>query len=105
MSSIQARNVNHPAHRQNLKAEKYKLIREAMLAVLPLDEWMTFNALEERVRAWLQENGADPSYFPKAGSVRWYTKTVQLDLEARGEIERLTKKSPLHLRRRIQNDG
>ena len=100
MSRIQARNVNHPQHRQSLKTEKYSLIREAMLAALTEAGWITFDVLEERVRAWLQENGADPSYFPKAGSVRWYTKTVQLDLEARGEIERMPKKSPLHLRKR-----
>lgn len=105
MSSIQARNVNHPAHRQNLKAEKYKLIREAMLHALPTDEWMTFSALEAKVRARLAEQAAPPSLFPKPGSVRWYVKTVQLDLEARGEIERLPKKSPLHLRKRIQNSG
>lgn len=103
MSTIQARNVNHPDHRENLKEEKYNVIREAILAVLPApdgDESMTFAELEEKVTAFLAENDVPKAYFPKPGSVRWYTKTVQLDLEARGEIERLPNRSPLRLRKR-----
>lgn len=100
MSSIQARNVNHPEHRENLKAEKYTVIREAILAVLPAADWMSFADMEDAVRARLKEQRVPEKLFPKAGSVRWYCKAVQLDLEARGEIERQPKKSPLHLRRR-----
>ena len=99
MSTIQARNVNHPRHRESLKAEKYNHIRAAMLACLPLDSWMRFSELEDKVRVWLSENDVPPALFPKPGSVRWYCKAVQLDLEARGEIERQPKKSPLRLRR------
>ncbi len=100
MTSIKARNVNHPNHRENLKAEKYKLIREAMLASLSAGAWMSFSELEDKVRAWLDDKDAPKALFPKPGSVRWYCKAVQLDLEARGEIERQPKKSPLHLRKR-----
>ena len=100
MSSIQARNVNHPEHRENLKAEKYNIIREAILAVLPADDWMSFVDLEDAVRARLEANAVPAKLFPKPGSVRWYCKAVQLDLEARGEIERQPKKSPLRLRKR-----
>ncbi|MDE2858920.1 MAG: hypothetical protein OXN94_13835 [Chloroflexota bacterium] len=99
MTSISARNVNHPDHRENLKADKYHIIREAMLSALPLDDWMSFSTLEERVRACLEEKDVPKSLFPKPGSVRWYCKAVQLDLEARGEIERQPRKSPLRLRR------
>ena len=99
MTSIRARNVNHPEHRENLKAEKYSVIREAMLASLPKDSWMPFSDLEEKVRAWLDEQDVPNALFPKPGSVRWYCKAVQLDLEARHEIERQPKKSPLHLRK------
>ena len=52
MPSIQARNVNHPDYQENLKEEKYTIIREAMLAVLPEEtgsEGMTFPQLEEKV--------------------------------------------------------
>lgn len=103
MSIVEAQNVNHPDHRQNLKTEKYNLIRDAMLAVLPSfasGESMAFAELEKKVRAYLEEREVPSSLFPKPGSVRWYTKTVQLDLEARGEIERLPEKSPIRLRKR-----
>ena len=100
MTSIQARNINHPGRRENLKTEKYTVIREAMLAALSEDVWMSFSDLEESVRAWLIEAEVPKALFPKPGSVRWYCKAVQLDLEARGEIERQPKKSPLHLRKR-----
>ena len=99
MPSIKARNVNHPKHRENLKAEKYNIVREAILACLPADAWMPFAELEAGVRASLERQNVPKSLFPKPGSVRWYTKAVQLDLEARGEIERQPKKSPLHLRK------
>ena len=99
MSSMQARNVNHPNHRENLKTEKYAVIREAVLASLLEDAWMPFSELEAKARAWLAENDVPKALFPKPGSVRWYCKAVQLDLEARQEIERQPKKSPLHLRK------
>ncbi len=100
MSSIQARNVNHPEHRENLKVEKYQIIREAMLAALAIDEWLPFTTMEERIGAYLEDRQVPQALFPKPGSVRWYAKAVQLDLEAHGEIERQPKKSTLHLRKR-----
>ncbi len=99
MPSIQARNVNHPDHRENLNEEKYSLIRDAILAVLPTEGSMTFADLEAGVHSHLAGQDFPPELFPKPGSVRWYTKSVQLDLEARGEIERLPKQSPMRLRK------
>lgn len=102
MSSIQARNVNHPDHQENLKEEKYTVIREAILAALPGQEspaGMSFSQLEEEVKAHLAANEVPMTLFPKPGSVRWYTKAVQLDLEARELIERVPNKSPIHLRK------
>lgn len=99
MTSVQARNINHPGHRENLNARKYTHIRAAMLDCLPVEGWMAFSDLEGKVRAWLSEKEVPGALFPKPGSVRWYCKAVQLDLEARGEIERQPKRSPLHLRR------
>jgi hypothetical protein len=102
MESLKAKNVNHPDHVENLKQEKYGYIREAILAVLPTaesGESLSFDELEAGVRAHLLANDVPMTLFPKPGSVRWYTKAVQLDLESRGEIERLPKKSPIRLRR------
>ena len=101
MSTIQAKNINHPNYQENLKEEKYTIIREAMLASLPASgdgESMTFIELEEKVRAYLVTKGVPSTLFPKSGSVRWYVKAVQLDLESRNEIERVPNQSPIRLR-------
>jgi hypothetical protein len=101
MSTIKAQNVNHPDHQENLKEEKYTIIREAMLTHLPgrSSDGLPFAQLEEKVAAYLAENNVPIELFPKPGSVRWYCKAVQLDLEAKGIIERLPKQSPIRLRK------
>lgn len=101
MSTVKAQNVNHPNHRESLKEEKYTVIREAMLAALPNSgsDGMFFTQLEAKVEAYLTDKKIPTKLFPKPGSVRWYTKAVQLDLEAKGIIERLPKKSPIQLRK------
>jgi hypothetical protein len=103
VSSIQGRNINHPQHNEPLKEEKYNLVRAAILAVLPPAEnnaGIPFTELEAGVAAYLQQQNVPEELFPKPGSVRWYTKAVQLDLEAREIIERVPGKRPLHLRKR-----
>ncbi|WP_420627393.1 DUF6958 family protein [Candidatus Leptofilum sp.] len=101
MSIVKAQNVNHPDHRQNLKEEKYTVIREAMLATLPgsTSDGMPFLEMEEKVAVYLADKSVPKEMFPKPGSVRWYCKSVQLDLEAKGIIERLPKRTPIHLRK------
>lgn len=103
MSTIKVKNVNHPGYTENRNAEKYNIIREAMLAILPTDEGMLFSDLETQVSTYLEERQVPKALFPKPGSVRWYCKTVQLDLEARNEIERLPNQSPLRLRKRLES--
>ncbi len=106
METIKAQNVNHPDHTENLNREKYNLIREAMLAALPAydsGESMTFSELEDHVRAYLEKNQVPKAFFPKPGSARWYTKAVQLDLEAKDEIERLPNVTPMRLRQRADS--
>lgn len=107
MASIKAKNINHPGYTENLNEQKYNLIRDAIHAVLPTEGGMTFTAMETAVHRHLEGVEFDPNLFPKPGSVRWYCKTVQLDLEARGEIERLPKTAPMQLRRIVsdQTDG
>ena len=101
MSTIKAQNVNHPDHQENLKEEKYTIIRQAMLAHLPgsSSDGLPFAQLEQKVTAHLAENNVPKELFPKPGSVRWYCKAVQLDLEAKEIIERVPKQSPLRLRK------
>jgi len=72
-----------------------------MLHVLPVEGSMSFQELETGVKAYIAAKQVPKKLFPKPGSVRWYCKAVQLDLEARTEIERLPRQSPLQLRKVI----
>ncbi len=102
MPSIKARNVNHPEYQENLNEEKYSIIREAILAVLADSDstiGLSFQQLEEKVAAYLASHAVPMELFPKPGSVRWYTKVVQLDLEARELIERVPNQTPIRLRK------
>jgi hypothetical protein len=101
MSSIQALNVNHPEHHENLNEIKYQAIRDAILSVLAehsKQAGMPFSDLEIQVKQYLIKNHISMEMFPKPGSIRWYTKAVQLDLEARKIIERVPGQTPLQLR-------
>jgi len=103
MSSIRAKNVNHDGYSEPLNAEKYEHIRDAILTVLAVDsEGITFSELEGRVADWLREHEIPSTLFTKPGSVRWYVKAVELDLEARELIERVPGVRPLRLRKRAQ---
>jgi len=102
MSSIQAKNVNHPGYREILNETKYTHIRDAILGVLPGRSdrsGMTFADLEVAVRDHLVGHKVPMELFPQPGSIRWYTKVVQLDLEAREMIERVPEQTPLRLRK------
>jgi len=104
MSSIQARNVNHPNHRETLNRKKYVVVKDAILAALSENsnpEGLEFSQLEEKVGKYLAGQGVPNNMFPKPGSIRWYTKAVQLDLEARNIIERVPNKVPIQLRKVI----
>ena len=101
MGSIEAKNVNHPGHSEPLNEKKYGHIKKAILHVLKSvtpEEGMSFSGLESGVNRFIDQNGIPRELFPKPGSVRWYTKSVQLDLEARDLIERIPGKSPLRFR-------
>lgn len=101
MKSIRAENVNHEGYSEPLNKEKYDHIRAAILDVLgPDPSGTTFSELERRVADRLRERDVPSALFPKPGSVRWYVKAVQLDLEARELIERVPGARPLRLRKR-----
>ena len=64
---------------------KYDAVREAILEAVPREEpGLLFKELAGLVRLAL-----DPDLLAELGSVPWYTVTVKLDLEARGELTRL----------------
>ena len=75
--------------------EKYDAVQKAVLEMLPLGgEAVTCAELAEMIAPQLPE-----SLFRRIGTVRWYTRVVQLDLETEGVIERVPGSKPLRLRR------
>lgn len=90
-------NVNAGANGFKVTKPKYDCIRKAMLANLPTTQHgLAFNELVAKVR---RDVGDKKDLFPKAGSVMWYTKVVQLDLEKRKIIERIPGVVPQRIRR------
>jgi hypothetical protein len=109
MASIEAKNINHPEYSEPLNEKKYKHIKGAILSCLQEYQedsvekeksGMSFSELEKAVVRHLKNNKVPQELFPKPGSVRWYTKAVQLDLEAKDLIERVPGKSPLRFRKK-----
>lgn len=79
-----------------IDAEKYDALRNAILRVLPArPPGLEFKKLPDAVRAHLPGGK-----IPGGGSLRWYTTVVKLDLEVRGEIERVEGASPQRLVRK-----
>jgi hypothetical protein len=78
----------HPDKKQgvNINREKYDVIRNAILCVLQTQKEMTFMNLSRAVEKEVNGNFE--------GSVTWYVTTVKLDMEARGEIKRVTNSRP-----------
>ncbi len=87
-------NVNHPGKTGRVDAAKYKAARAAMLRVLPKKApGMTQHQMMLAMREALPLD-----VFPGTTS-SWWTKTVQLDLEAKGLVVRVEVK-PLRWRRK-----
>lgn len=75
--------------------EKYEAVRQAILAMLPAGgEGMTWAALADMIAPYLPEN-----IFRYIGTVRWYVRAVQMDLEAEGIIEQVPGSKPPRVRR------
>lgn len=92
---MRTKNVNKRSRGFAVTAEKYEPIRKAILASVPRNkEGVSFGELVASVNRRVPK-----ALFPKRGSVSWYTKVVQLDLEASGQIERIPGETPQRLRR------
>lgn len=86
-------NVNHPGKTERVDAVKYAATRAAMLRVLPKKPpGMTQHEMMTAMR-----NALSLETFPGT-TTTWWTKTVQLDLEAKGLVVRDPTK-PLRWRR------
>jgi hypothetical protein len=83
-------NVNHPGKTSTVDGAKYREAKTALLAALPKSGGLTQAEMIVGVRSRLRGELAQ-----KAG---WWTKCVQLDLEAKGVVVRDGKK-PIRWRR------
>lgn len=83
--------TQHPAGKTgvNIDKVKYDAVREAILSVIDAETTTPFTGLADKVGEKLPDFD---------GSIGWYTTTVKLDLEARGEIERVPNQSPQVIR-------
>lgn len=85
---IDVENVNVPGQVTRVDAGKYMEMRVAMLAVLPSTPLgMSHAEVVSSVAPHLSE-----SRFPGGKTAGWWSKTVQLDLEAKGLICRVAGK-------------
>ena len=81
-------------HLTRIDRWKYDLVHSAILAFVPSNE----QGVEFRELPALVEQQLDPGDLAKLGSVSWYTTTVKLDMEVKGEIERIPGSKPQKLR-------
>ena len=82
----------HPQGKKgvNILKRRYDLIKSFIITTINENKEITFDELSE-----LAEEKLSKTF---DGKVLWYVVTVKLDLEARGEIERIPKTSPHKLR-------
>ena len=83
LKKIAVENVNVPGKTNNVDAAKYHAVKKAMLKVLPVSPpGLTHAELCTAMKPHLEE------LFPGGAKVGWWSKTVQLDLEAKKLLSR-----------------
>ncbi len=91
---LELENVNHPGQVKRVDANMYEAMKRAFLKILPkTSPGLTVAEIQERVTAHLPEE-----LFPGGAKAGWWTKAVQLDLEAKGIVAR-EKTKTLRLRK------
>ena len=74
----------------NISRSKYEMIRQAILNAIRSQGSISYQGLVSLIDYNLRNRFE--------GSIQWYVTTVKLDLEARGEIERIPGKGEQMLR-------
>lgn len=91
---IEIENVMSPGRTQRVNRAKYEAMREALLSVLPPQApGLTVAEAKEKLLRHLPQ-----TLFPGGEKAGWWLKAAQLDLEAKGIIQRV-KTKPLRLHR------
>ena len=93
---VSVENVNVPGYSVKLDAAKHGAMRKAILAVLPNKApGLTQAEIRQAVLTHLSKD-----LFPGGAKAGWWAKMVQLDLEAKGMVDReATKPLRWHARR------
>jgi len=81
--TVEVRNVNHPDYRGRVNAAKYGAMQAALRVALDGSDGMTQAQMKQAALPHLPQD-----LFPEGKAAGWWSKTVQLDLEARGEMGR-----------------
>ena len=87
MTRIEVENVGQPGKVYRVDAAKYAAMREAVMAVVP--EGPPGMTPEEIIAAVKDRLPQD--LFPDGEKAGWWVKCVQLDLEAKGLLQRSAK--------------
>lgn len=94
MNKVNVENINHPGSIRKVDGAIYDVVRQAYLSVLPdAPPGLTIREAEARIAAIVPLD-----MFANGAQVGWWSKTVQLDLEAKRLIAR-TDERPLRLYR------
>lgn len=81
---ITVENINVPGRTSRVNAAKYRAMKEALLRVLPsAAPGLTQQEMMHAVVDHLPDD-----LFPGGATAGWWVKSVQLDLEAKGEVVR-----------------
>ena len=91
-SKVQLHNFTSPGHIYRVDRTKYEAMRKALLSVLPkVVPGLTIAEAKAKLLPKLPQD-----LFPGGAKAGWWLKAAQLDLEAKGVIERENSK-PLRL--------
>jgi hypothetical protein len=92
---VEVRNINVPGWTGKVDAAKYEAMKAALMQILPRKApGLTQTEMRNKVVFHLPE-----SLFPGGEKADWWSKCVQLDLEAEGVIEREKEAKPLRWHR------
>ncbi|MEM8739574.1 MAG: hypothetical protein AAGG38_14020 [Planctomycetota bacterium] len=88
---IEVENVNVPGHTRRVDKVKYQAMRKALLSVLPKKSpGLTHKQMIAELTPKLPDD-----LWPGGSKAGWWSKTVQLDLEAKGLIVREAHAKPM----------
>ena len=94
-ATIEVENLNVPGWVTKVDAAKYAVMKNALLTVVPLNSpGITQTEIRNAVLAYLPEDE-----FPNGAKADWWSKCVQLDLEAKGILRRCADAKPLRWHR------